>query len=116
MKITYINEANEYKAPGHFDVRALRLQGFDVSESENFWVGLSHFLPGGGCEMDASPLEKTYVVTAGTVTIIQGDKQVELGPMDSIFIGAGEERQILNNTNMPASMIVIMPYPENSQH
>jgi kynurenine formamidase len=58
-------DARRYDAPKHFDMRSLRLQGFDVSDSKFAWVGLSHFLPQGGALMDISPLEKIYVVLAG---------------------------------------------------
>jgi len=112
MHVTKINEANSYVAPGHFDMRGLRLQGFDVSNSENFWVGLSQFLPDGGAESDVSPLEKVYVVLEGEITIMQGDKEVTLGPLDSCHIGPNLERSIINKTNKTVSMLVIMPYPE----
>ena len=31
---------------------------------------------------------------------------------DSIFIGPGEGREIINKTNMPASMLVIIKFPD----
>jgi hypothetical protein len=62
MHVTRIDAAGPYEAPKHFDMRALRLQGFDASPSENFWVGLSHFLPGGGAQSDATPLENADLI------------------------------------------------------
>ena len=44
-----------------------RLQGWDASDSSNFWVGLSHFLPGGNTSHEATPLEKVYVVIRGEI-------------------------------------------------
>jgi mannose-6-phosphate isomerase-like protein (cupin superfamily) len=113
MKITRFAEAKPYEAPKHYDMRGLRLQGWGVSESANFWVGLSQFLPGGGAEMDNSPLEKVYVVQSGEVTIIldNGEESI-LGPNDSCFIGPGESREIINRGNHTAYMLVIMNYPE----
>ena len=35
---------------------------------------------------------------------------VTLGPWDSIYIGADEGRAIVNETNRPASMLVIINY------
>jgi quercetin dioxygenase-like cupin family protein len=115
MEITRFEDASPYEAPGHFDMRGLRLQGFDVTSSKFAWTGLSHFLPGGGAEMDISPLEKIYVVIDGEVTITlgSGEKQV-LSRLDSCFIPGGEERAILNESNHMATMLVIMPYPEAS--
>jgi hypothetical protein len=31
--------------------------------------------------------------------------------MDSIYIGPGENRQVRNDTNRVATMLVVMPYP-----
>ncbi|MBT4523252.1 MAG: cupin domain-containing protein [Halieaceae bacterium] len=113
MDVTRFDEARRYDAPKHFDMRSLRLQGFDASASEFAWVGLSHFLPGGGAEMDASPLEKIYVVLEGEITVelVEGEIQV-LTAMDSCFIPGGESRAISNKGNSVASMLVVMPYPE----
>ena len=72
MQITR-SEARRYDAPKHFDMRSLRLQGFEVSASKFAWVGLSHFLPQGGAEMDSGPLEKIYVVLAGEITVTLAD-------------------------------------------
>lgn len=112
MQVNRIGDVAPYEAPKHFDMRGLRLQGFDASPAENFWVGLSHFLPGGGAESDATPLEKVYVVVDGTVTVTTDDGDTELGPLDSCHLAPGERRSIENRTNTPASMLVVMPYPE----
>jgi quercetin dioxygenase-like cupin family protein len=111
MQVTRLGDAKPYEAPKHFDCTALRLQGWDASAAQNFSVGLSHFLPGGGCELDATPLEKVYVVTEGEVTVITEEGEATLGPYDSIYLAPNEARSIENRTNRPASMIVVMPYP-----
>lgn len=113
MEITRLVEARRYDAPKHYEMRSLRLQGFDASAAKFAWMGLSHFLPGGGAEMDASPLEKIYIVLAGEITIELGDGTVErLAPLDSCFIPGGEQRAIRNEGNAVATLIVAMPYPE----
>jgi quercetin dioxygenase-like cupin family protein len=111
MEVTRLTEALPYEAPKHFDMRGLRLQGFDASPAQSFWVGLSHFLPGGGAGTDATPLEKIYVVIEGEVTVTTDSGETSLGPLDSCWLAAGESRSILNRTNRPASMLVVMPYP-----
>ncbi len=40
MEITRFNEARPYVAPKHFDMRSLRLQGFDAGASKFAWLGL----------------------------------------------------------------------------
>ena len=113
MEITRFSDARAYTAPKHHDMRGLRLQGFDASSASFAWTGLSHFLPGGGAEMDSSPLEKIYVVLAGEVTIELADGTVEtLHAFDSCFIPGNEARAIRNQGNAVATMLVVMPYPE----
>lgn len=113
MKVTRFAEARPYDAPNHYEMRALRLQGFELGGPELFWTGLSHFLPGGGAGPDASPLEKVYVVLAGEVTVRTADQEVVLGPKDSCCIPGGEIREVKNLGNDIATMLVVMPYPEN---
>jgi quercetin dioxygenase-like cupin family protein len=115
MHVTRLADARAYEAPKHFDMRSLRLQGFGASDAAGFWVGLSHFLPGGGAERDGTPLEKVYVVVEGEVTVTTDDTTRTLGPLDSCWLAAGESRSIENRTNRPASMLVVMPYPEGAR-
>ncbi len=112
MHVTRFSDARPYVAPGHFDMRSLRLQGFDVSASKFAWIGLSHFLPGGGAQMDASPLEKLYVVLSGEITIELGDgtKHV-LRTLDSCYLAGNEKRAVRNDGNSVATMLVAMPHP-----
>ena len=112
MEVTRFADANPYEAPKHFDCTALRLQGWDASAAQNFCVGLSHFLPGGGVEMDATPLEKVYVVHRGR----DHDRHRRRARRRSAgttrcYLAPNEARSIENRTNMPASMLVVMPYP-----
>lgn len=113
MEITRFSAAKEYHPPLHHGCKALRLQGFDASSADFAWTGLSQILPGGGANMDAGPLGKIYVVLAGQVTVRLGDgTEAVLEPLDSCFIPAGEAREVRNDSNAVASMIVIMPYSE----
>lgn len=115
MRVNRIAEVKPYTAPKHFDMRGLRLQGFEASPAAGFWVGLSHFLPGGGAESDATPLEKVYVVVEGEVTVATDEGETVLHRLDSCWLAPGERRSIVNRTNLPASMLVIMPYPPGTQ-
>jgi quercetin dioxygenase-like cupin family protein len=109
MQVIGIEDAGTYQAPGHFDVRTLRLQGADATPVENFTVGLSVFLPAGGCEMSTTPLEKVYVVVEGEVTIVTESGEATLGPLDSVYLAPNEARAIENRTNKAATMLVVMP-------
>lgn len=115
MEVVRLADARPYEAPKHYDVRSLRLQGFDASGAEGFWVGLSHYLPGGGAEHDATPIEKVYVVLEGEVTVITDDGETTLGPLDSCRLAPNEARAVENRSNRPASMLVVMPYPDGAR-
>jgi quercetin dioxygenase-like cupin family protein len=113
MQITRLGDAKRYDAPKHFDMRSLRLQGFEASKADFAWTGLSYFLPGGGAELDTGPIGKIYVVIEGEITITLGDASTHvLGKLDSCFIPAGEARAIRNDGNVIAAMLVVMPYPK----
>lgn len=115
MLIKRLQDAAPYEAPNHYDMRSLRLQGFEPGGPEKFWVGLSHFLPGGGAGPDASPLEKVYVVLSGEIMLRAGDMEARLGPMDSCCIGADEVREVKNEGNTVATMLVVLPYAEGGK-
>jgi quercetin dioxygenase-like cupin family protein len=115
MYIKRFVHAQPYQAPNHYDMRALRLQGFEPGGPKTCWVGLSHFLPGGGAGPDSSPLEKVYVVLAGSVTVRADGQDTTLGPLDSCCIPAGETREVKNLSNEIATMLVVMPYPLAAQ-
>lgn len=113
MKKVELKNVKPYQAPKHFAMTALRLHGKEETGAQKFWMGLSHFLPGGGAEYDESPVEKVYFVLEGEVTVKTGQETIVLKPWDSVYIGAGEGREIVNATNKPASMLVVINYPDN---
>jgi quercetin dioxygenase-like cupin family protein len=111
MKKVEIKDVKPYEAAGHFGMTAMRLSGKEETGAQKFWMGLSHFLPGGGAEMSGTPTEKVYFVLEGEVTVTTPDgSEFTLRKNDSIFIGPGEQRAIINKTNMPASMLVVINY------
>lgn len=110
MKKISLEDVKPYAAPGHFNMVALRLSGREETGSEEFWVGLSHFLPGGGAEFGATPAEKYYFVLEGEITVKTANEEVTLEPWDSLYIAPNEGREILNKTNKPVSMLVVINY------
>ena len=109
MNVVRLDAAPAYEAPGHDQMRMLRLQGREAGASDVLWLGLSHILPGGGTTLDASPLEKMYVVLDGEVTISNGADEVTLRPWDSCRIAPHEPRALSNRTNRPATILLAMP-------
>jgi mannose-6-phosphate isomerase-like protein (cupin superfamily) len=100
MKVTRLEEAVKYTPPKHTEnCHSMHL------------LGCSYYLPGAKAEWDASPLDKVYVVLEGELTMAFEDQEVKLGPMDSIYIGPDENREVRNDSNSVATMLVVMPYP-----
>ena len=114
MKKIQLDRVKPYEAPGHFKMAALKLHGKEETGSQKFWVGLSHFLPGGGAEYayTDSPTEKVYFVLDGEITVKSEKEEITLGPWDSVYIAPNEGREIINNTNKPASMLVVINCPD----
>ena len=111
MKVTRLNDLKEYQAAKHFKMSAMRLQGKEETGIQKFWVGLSHFLPGGGAEFDASGTEKVYIVLSGQVTVKTEKEEQTLNPLDSVYLAPNEGRSFINPGKVPASMLVIINYP-----
>jgi len=110
MKKVSLAQVKPYEAPGHFKMVALRLSGKEETGAEKFWVGMSHFLPGGGAEFGATPAEKYYFVLDGEITVKTEKEEITLGPWDSVYIAPNEGREIINKTNKPVSMLVVINY------
>ncbi len=70
---------------------------------------VSHFLPGGGAEMYASPTERAYFGLEGILLIKdkQGNEFV-LEPGDTLYLPPDEERSIEVLGNEPATMLVVI--------
>jgi glyoxylate utilization-related uncharacterized protein len=111
VKKIELKDVKAYKAPAHFDMSSLKLHGKEESGATQFWLGLSHFLPGGGAEFTGAPVERIYFVLEGEV-VVRGDNEEHiLRRYDSLFIGPNEKRSVLNKTNSPASVLVFCSNP-----
>jgi len=111
MNTTRFAEAPAYHPANHDGMHCLRLQGHEAGPSEALWMGVSVILPGCHTSLDASPVEKHYVVLEGTVCIRTPSETVTLGRLDSVRLAPGEARQVSNPSNLPAMLLLAMPYP-----
>lgn len=110
-----LNDLESYDAAGHFGMTAMRIHGKEETGAEKFWVGLSTFLPGGGAEYayEDNPLEKVYYVLEGEMTVRDKNGEVYVIHKDeSISFPPNEGRYLINESNLPARMLVIINYPE----
>lgn len=108
-------ELKAYEAPGHFGMTAMRIHGKEETGAEKFWMGLSTFLPGGGAEYayEDNPLEKVYFVLEGEITVSdkEGNEYV-IHKNESISFKPFEGRYLVNKSNEPVQMLVIINYPQ----
>jgi len=113
VKVTRFNECKQYFPPKHDQtVHAMHLQHKDHGCQAPYWVGSSYYLPGAKAEMSAIGLDKVYVMLEGELTVEFSDGTIEtLGKGDSIWIGPDVTREVRNETNAVATMLVVMPYP-----
>lgn len=110
-RITRKNEATFYEAPGHYDMRATRLHNPQDVNDGKIIMGLSHFLPGGGCQMNANPMEFIYYIIEGQMDIdVEGEKTTLCGG-DSIHCGPFTNKGIQNNGSVTSQMLVILLPP-----
>jgi len=111
MNITRFETAPAYFPPNHHGMHCMRLQGHEAGPSDSLWLGVSHILPGGGTTLDASPVEKHYVVLEGEVSIETEEGEFVLKRHDSCRLAPGEKRALHNRSNRPATVLLAMPYP-----
>ncbi|MGO4413140.1 Cupin domain-containing protein [Cupriavidus sp. OV038] len=111
MNTTRFAQAPAYHPANHQGMHCLRLQGHEAGPSDALWMGVSIILPGGHTSLDASPMEKHYVVLEGEVCIRTPEETVTLGQFDSVRLAPGEAREVSNPSNRPAMLLLAMPYP-----
>jgi mannose-6-phosphate isomerase-like protein (cupin superfamily) len=112
VKKVSLSQVKPYAAAKHYNMTAMRLQGKEETGIQKFWVGLSYFLPSGGAEWayEDNSNEKVYIVLDGEITVRNKEEEVILKPMDSLYLGPNEGREILNKTNRPVTMLVVISY------
>lgn len=108
MNIVDVNRSAAYNAPGHFDMRSIRLHN-PYNGCEAFTVSMSHILPGGGTDYLVTPCELVYFMLQGEMTIMdkEGEEIAVLKPNDSVHFAPGDGKQMLNKSNYSATVLVI---------
>jgi quercetin dioxygenase-like cupin family protein len=107
MKLVKVGEGATYDAPKHFNYWSIKKLQPETC-TKNLTVGVSHFLPSGGAEMGASPLERVYFCIEGSITVKGKTEEYKLETGDCIYIAPGEERSFKVSNTKPATLLVIM--------
>ena len=112
MKKVEFKDAKPYQPPRHSNIAAMRLQGKEETGTQKFWMAVSHYLPGAKSEYDDAPLERVYFVLDGEITIKTPEEEIILRAWDSIYFAPNEGREVFNRTNKPASILLVIGYPD----
>ena len=93
-KVAFADMTKYGTPPKHVNVASARFQGQAETGLTKFWMGMSHYLPGGGVGLSGtdSDEEKVYSVLEGEITVKSEN----------------EGRSIVNNTSKPATMLVVV--------
>ncbi|MCF8095942.1 MAG: cupin domain-containing protein [Desulfobacteraceae bacterium] len=97
-----------YDAPQHYGVFGVLKLTKD--HTKRTIINYSYFHPNGGAEMSSAPVERTYYVTKGSITV-KGKNNGEthtLNAGDLIYIAPGEERELTVNNGQAAEVLVIV--------
>lgn len=112
MHVTRLAQAVPYEAKDHTGMRCTRVQGKEAGPSQQMWMGLLHMEPGGTTGLAGSAIEKLYLVLQGEVAMIcEADGQREeavLRTWDSCRYAPGEARQLINRSQEPAVVAIVM--------
>ena len=102
MKVVRLADAFEYPVTGHFDMRALRLHNKETSNTVDYTLGLSHFLPGGGTEYVETGVELIYFILEGEMTVRTKDETIVLKKyIPSTSMWEMEKRSAMRPTSPP---------------
>lgn len=113
FKIVRKEDASFYEAPGHYDMRPTKLHNPEDVNEGRITMGLSHFLPGGGCEFGSNPLESIYYIIEGEMEIETGaGTKTVLRKGDSFHCGPNTKKGIKNNGTETCQMLVCLLAPD----
>ena len=98
-----------YDAPKHFGVFGLIKLG--QGQSKRIVVNYSYFQPNGGAEMSSSDKERVYYVAKGSITVNGKEESHVLNEGDLLYIGPGEQRDMVINDGKPAEVLVFIVTP-----
>ena len=108
MHVTHAHQARAYEAPGHHRMQMHRIQGMDVTALQGVWSARLDLHADAHVEAKASPAGKLYIVTQGQVSFRGGDRTVQLGVGDSVFVMPNEEREFRECAGAPAQLYLVM--------
>ena len=115
-KITRKDGTYNYTAKGHFDCRTTRVcDAVDVNQG-SVTLGLTHFLPGGGCQYGANAKESIYYIVEGQMYLesevgTPDEVKTTLYAGDCYHCGPNTKKSVVNNGTVSSQMLVVLVTP-----
>ena len=112
MKIMKLADAKVGVPPKHFNMVSLSLHGPEPEGFHNMLImGLSEFLPGGGCEALEMKADCIYYILEGEMTVSNKSGEYVLKQGDSVRFEIDEFRGLENKSNDVAKMLLVAALP-----
>jgi glyoxylate utilization-related uncharacterized protein len=101
-----------YTAPGHNECVPTRLHDPADVDGGKMIQGITYFVPGGGCDYGANPLESIYYILEGQMTLKTEDGETVLHEGDSFHCCGGCPKSVTNNGTTVTKMLVCLLPPQ----
>ena len=106
-----------YNAPGHNECVPTRLHdiggaGPNDVEGGKMIMGITYFVPGGGTDFGANPLESIYYILTGEMTLKTDEEETVLHAGDSFRCVGGVAKSVVNSGTEVCQMLVCLLPPQ----
>ena len=107
-----------YVAPGHNECVPTRLHDIDGAgpndiEGGKMIMGITWFVPGGGCDFGNNPLESIYYILSGEMTLrVEDAEPTVLRAGDSFHCVGGVNKSVTNTGEVGCQMLVCLLPPQ----
>ena len=101
-----------YTAPGHNECVPTRLHDPADVDGGKMIQGITYFVPGGGCDYGANPLESIYYILTGEMTLKTEDGETVLHAGDSFHCAGGVAKSVTNTGTEVTQMLVCLLPPQ----
>ena len=101
-----------YTAAGHNDCVCTRLHDPADVDGGRLINGITYFIPGGGTDFGANPLESIYYILDGEMTLKTDDGETVLHAGDSFHCCGGCNKSVRNTGTTVTRMLVVLLPPQ----
>lgn len=101
-----------YTAPGHNECVPTRLHDPADVDGGKLIMGITYFIPGGGTDFGANPLESIYYILEGEMTLKTETEETVLKAGDSYHCCGGAAKSVTNTGDTVCQMLVCLLPPQ----